>query len=74
MGRGAWQASVHGVAESWMGLSDYHTHTQSQGCHSLPLSELGLCAKDTSPLLYIQYLFYLIQKDRRLCLMLPQEG
>ena len=51
-----------------------HTHTQSQGCHSLPLSEHGLCAKDTSPLLYIQYLFYLIQKDRRLCLMLPQEG
>ena len=51
-----------------------HTHTQSHGCHSLPLFELGLCVKDTSPLLYIQYLFNLIQKDRRLCLILPQEG
>ena len=24
MGRGAWQASVHGVAESWTPLSNFH--------------------------------------------------
>ena len=29
MDRGAWRAIVHGVAKSWMWLSDYHTHTCS---------------------------------------------
>ena len=26
MDRGAWQATVHGVAKSWTQLSDQHTH------------------------------------------------
>ena len=26
MDRGAWRATVHGVAKSWTGLSDYHFH------------------------------------------------
>ena len=26
MDRGAWQATVHGVAKSWTGLSDFHFH------------------------------------------------
>ena len=27
IGRGAWQATVHGVAKSWTRLSDFHFHT-----------------------------------------------
>ena len=27
MGRGAWQATVHGVTESWTRPSDFHIHT-----------------------------------------------
>ena len=30
MDRGAWWATVHGVAESWTWLSDTHTHTHTQ--------------------------------------------
>ena len=26
MDRGAWWATVHGVAKNWTGLSDYHIH------------------------------------------------
>ena len=26
MGRGAWQAAVHGLTKSWTQLSDYHSH------------------------------------------------
>ena len=29
--RGAWQATVHGVAKSRTGLSDFHFHTYSRG-------------------------------------------
>ena len=28
MDRGAWQATVHGVIESWTRLNNFHTHTQ----------------------------------------------
>ena len=28
MDTGTWQATVHGVAKSWTGLSDLSTHTQ----------------------------------------------
>ena len=28
MDRGAWWATVHGVSNSWTGLSNWHTHTQ----------------------------------------------
>ena len=31
MDRGAWWATVHGVAKSWTGLSEHaHTHTHTQ--------------------------------------------
>jgi len=37
MGRGAWQATVHGVAKTQMRLSEHaHTHT--------PFSAFGLCS------------------------------
>ena len=29
MDKGAWQATVHGVANSWTQLSDTHTHTHT---------------------------------------------
>ena len=27
MDRGAWRATIHGVAKSWIQLSNQHTHT-----------------------------------------------
>ena len=29
MDRGAWQATVHGVAKSWILLSDFHFHQEA---------------------------------------------
>ena len=29
MDRGAWQATVHGVAKTWTRLSDFHFHLQT---------------------------------------------
>ena len=33
--RGAWQAAVHGVANSWTGLNDKHFHFQTRSHISL---------------------------------------
>ena len=33
MDRGAWQATVHRVAKSWTGLSDFHFHTYIRGTY-----------------------------------------
>ena len=32
MDRGAWRATVHRLAESWIGLSDSHFHFQKETC------------------------------------------
>ena len=32
MDKGAWQASIHGVANSKTGLSNEHTHTHTHIC------------------------------------------
>ena len=46
MDRGAWRATVHGVAKSWVGLSDWvhthtHTHTQSSNWQNYILKLWG---------------------------------
>ena len=33
MDRGAWQGTVHRVAKSWTGLSDFHFHTYIRGTY-----------------------------------------
>ena len=47
MDRGAWQATVHGVAKSWTQLSHpsphTHTHTHAYDCCSVTKSPLTLC-------------------------------
>ena len=47
MDRGAWQATVHGVAQSWTRLSDYaRTHTQqkpTQYCKAIILQLMNKC-------------------------------
>ena len=36
MDREAWQATIHGVAKSWTGLSKQHTLIQIKGSESAP--------------------------------------
>ena len=38
MDRGAWQATVHGVAKSHKGLSDFHFHKAHNKCNALESS------------------------------------
>ena len=39
---GAWQATVHWVAKSWTGLSDFHFHITSLSFLCMPLEVWGL--------------------------------
>ena len=51
MGRGAWRATVHGIAQSWTWLSDQHTHVDLKySCVCISRSVMSDCdPMDCSP-------------------------
>ena len=50
MDRGAWQATVHGVAKSWTRLSDFHFHFTSAQLPSLWTPSPPYSVSDLEPL------------------------
>ena len=53
MDRGAWQAAVHGVTKSWIGLSDKAQHTSiSFGGHKSWIAKSFSLSQDKIPLFY----------------------